>query len=211
MEIAKAGWVHRQSSVLKRWKRCWLVLYQSGRLAHFESPEKHEPDEVYYLPGRLSVVRRGNAIPSKPTAPDGRSPMDIIQLMAANGEEMFVFCAESDDDAVAWNVAIDQARIQQQRVSSAPMYGGAPPPYQQAQGYNQQVPVYTSQQQVPYNYAQPPTTIIVQQDPYPHGYGYGYGDPYYGGFMGPGLGTGLAMGALLGMGMGGWHHHGCYW
>jgi len=208
--IVKAGWVHRQSNVLHSWKRCWLVLYQDGRAAYFDSPDKSQPEELIVLGGRLAIIHRGRNVPGNPDPPPLHSEDTMLWLGAFDGSKILLISAESSDDAAAWSLAFEQARAMaaQARAAAQP-----PPQYYYNQGaapgmYPNPYPAAAGMGAYPYPQQPLTTTVIVERPYYADPY---YGGGYYGGYgygMGGGLMTGMALGSMMGMGMGmGFGHH----
>lgn len=146
LEIAKAGWLHRQSTVLHRWKKNWFVLYRDGVLRYFESQESPRAEEVFALRSCCSHIKTGPEVQSA-QPPDGVSSGKacMLELVMRDGGSM-VLCAESHDDMKAWQYALEEARTMAGN-------GGAA-----AAGYVRRVPI--SYEYGPYD---------------PYGYGYGYG------------------------------------
>lgn len=189
MDISKAGWVHRLNRSMNQWRSCWLVMYRNGQMASFESPNNQRPEIVFYLNDRLLSVRRGTELVNVPIAPSQRSTESIVQLYAINGEEMFVFCAESPDDAMAWCLSLNNM-LNTSRPSFTNVQSGV---------RNVQYPTVT-------NYTQPNAIILS----HPRGYGSSLG-------FGPGIGFGRRRSwgcHRRGWGRGchgGWRRGGCWW
>ncbi|CAH1777975.1 unnamed protein product [Owenia fusiformis] len=120
-EIAKAGWLNRQSTILKRWKRSWLVLYVDGILKYFESPDSHVAEDVVLMHKDVRCMQTGTACLAAP--PDGASINCLFAVVRTNGER-WVFSGADQDDAKAWHIALEQARAMR-----PPQSQSAPPPY----------------------------------------------------------------------------------
>lgn len=118
LEIAKAGWLWRQSSILKRWKKEWFVLYQNGDLRYFENPDSHEPEARIVVPAVCKYITTGTSVDAAP--PDGKSKDCLLCLVIKDGE--LKLCAEDADDMRAWQIAFEEAR------TILPPSGN-PPPY----------------------------------------------------------------------------------
>lgn len=134
LEIAKAGWLWRQSSVLKRWKKEWFVLYQNGDLRYFENPDSHEPEARIVVPAVCKYITTGTSVDATP--PDGKSKDCLLCLVIKDGE--LKLCAEDADDMRAWQIAFEEAR------TILPPSGNPPP-------YNATV-MYPGQQEVQHHY-----------------------------------------------------------
>ncbi|KAK7090631.1 pleckstrin homology domain-containing family B member 2-like isoform X1 [Littorina saxatilis] len=138
MEIAKAGWMHRQSSVLHRWKKNWFVLYQDGILRYFDSPDSSRAEEVYVLRSCCKLIKTGKEVHADPPdqVKDGKNC--FLELDMRDGGNL-VLCAESVDDMKAWQYALEEARTM-----TDPNI---------ASGYTRQVPVtYNPYPYSPYGY-----------------------------------------------------------
>ncbi|XP_074657924.1 pleckstrin homology domain-containing family B member 2-like [Tubulanus polymorphus] len=152
-EIVKADWLYRQSSILKRWKRKWFVLYGNGELRYFEDQNEYESEETILMTVDVINIKTGLQIQNV-TPPEGQNKDSLIQITCKDDGNMNL-CADSLDDMSAWQFSLEQARI---------IYpSNLPPPYQtpNRHGDNQQC-AYPRQQyqqvgypQVVYN-AQPP-------------------------------------------------------
>ncbi|XP_046572971.1 pleckstrin homology domain-containing family B member 2-like [Haliotis rubra] len=117
-EIAKAGWLHRQSSILHRWKRNWFVLRTNGDLLYFESPDEPRAEERIVVRTRVQRIKPGFEC-NNVTPPEGMSKGCLFALDMRNEE--LRLCAESSDDMKAWQIALEEARVMGQR--------SPPPPY----------------------------------------------------------------------------------
>ncbi|XP_046328735.1 pleckstrin homology domain-containing family B member 2-like [Haliotis rufescens] len=116
-DIAKAGWLHRQSSILHRWKRNWFVLRTNGDLLYFENPDEPRAEERIVVRARVQRIKPGFECNSV-TPPEGMSKGCLFALDMRNEE--LRLCAESSDDMKAWQIALEEARVMGQRSSSVP-------------------------------------------------------------------------------------------
>ncbi|KAJ8309757.1 hypothetical protein KUTeg_011622 [Tegillarca granosa] len=121
LEIAKAGWLYRQSTILRRWKKTWFVLYQDGDLRYFESPNSHEPEARIVVRAVCRAVQAGAICDVSP--PEGKSKGCLLTLVLKDGE--LKLCAEDEDDMRAWQIALEEARV----MGTTPVVTGCPPPY----------------------------------------------------------------------------------
>ncbi|OQV14010.1 putative Atrial natriuretic peptide receptor 3 [Hypsibius exemplaris] len=105
--IAKCGWVSRQTSILKHWKKVWLVLNRNGALRYFKNEQSTEPKDVVFMPNTLEI-RIGD--PGKHVnPPEGLSKDFLFAVIPRHGSH-WQFSAESLDDRVAWVAALQEAR-----------------------------------------------------------------------------------------------------
>eukprot|EP00914_Ancora_sagittata_P034423 GHVO01069532.1.p1 GENE.GHVO01069532.1~~GHVO01069532.1.p1 ORF type:complete len:201 (-),score=9.52 GHVO01069532.1:485-1087(-) len=105
-EIAKAGWLHRQSSILRRWKKNWVVLYQDGSFKYFESPDSHTAEDAERMTS-CQLILTGTTVNIDST-PQGVGRTCLFSLKFTNST--WVFCAESPDDMRAWQISLEQFR-----------------------------------------------------------------------------------------------------
>ncbi|XP_050414946.1 pleckstrin homology domain-containing family B member 2 [Patella vulgata] len=109
-DIAKAGWLYRESSVLKRWKKNWVVLDRNGDLRYFESPDHHTAEERIVVRAQVLKIRTGFECGAL-SPPDRMGKSSLFVLDMNNGESI-AFCAETPDDMSAWKIALEDARTQ---------------------------------------------------------------------------------------------------
>ncbi|XP_076454214.1 pleckstrin homology domain-containing family B member 2-like [Babylonia areolata] len=207
LDIAKAGWLHRQSTVLHRWKKNWFVLYRDGVLRYFESQDSARAEEVYVLRSCCVCVKTSPELQTSASPPDGVSSGKacMLELVMRDGGNLLL-CAESIDDMKAWQYALEEARTMAAGPGAAAgytrtvpiRYEGSPydPYYYGYGGYPGQVINPAPGTQVIRN-PDGTTTIIspgtgnqvvyVDDSPYYRRRHYGYG-----------AGTGLLTGAVIG-------------
>lgn len=187
-EIAKAGWLHRQSSFLRRWKKNWFVLYTDGVLKYFDTPDSHVAEEAFLIPTKLLTLKTANQV-TDVTSPTGLDRNCLMNLVMTDSS--LVICAESGDDMRAWQVALDQARAVRMADTSA--IPGAPPPYDGAVMYAQQpYGGYYGAHPPPYVVQTPQgqTTVIYADNPH-------YNRHYDGGDVAMGMVAGAALGTMM--------------
>ncbi|XP_060595142.1 pleckstrin homology domain-containing family B member 2-like [Ruditapes philippinarum] len=125
IQIVKAGWLQRRSTVLHRWKKNWFVLYRSGELAYFESQDKHEAEERFIVCAVcLGIKTTGECDFS---APEGSSKQCLFSLQLRNADNLKL-CAESPDDMRAWHIALEEARTMNRTGDGAAPPGVVVPP-----------------------------------------------------------------------------------
>lgn len=130
-EIAKAGWLMRESTFLKRWKKAWFSLSVDGLLRYFESPDDLVAKRTISVSKDVIEIKTGVEIANQHRAPEGLSSEYLIKLVTRD-DGSWILCADSVDDMLAWQLALEQARVAHQ------------PAYQQRlrREQNQQVPSY---------------------------------------------------------------------
>ncbi|XP_068786899.1 pleckstrin homology domain-containing family B member 1 isoform X2 [Struthio camelus] len=108
MALVKSGWLWRQSSVLRRWKRNWFVLYLDGTLVYYQDESQREAEGAIAVRRRCRDVRSGRECPEV-QPPAGRSRDCLLSVALRDGSRA-ALCAESPDDAVAWKMAVLEAK-----------------------------------------------------------------------------------------------------
>jgi hypothetical protein len=120
-DIAKAGWLHRRTSVLHRWKKNWFALDRNGDLRYFETPDDPRAEErIVVRASVMEVIARNNF--SVPDSPEGlTSKKDCFLELRFRDREPMLLCAESFDDMKAWQISLEEARTM--NVNPAPQQG----------------------------------------------------------------------------------------
>ncbi|XP_015253069.1 PREDICTED: pleckstrin homology domain-containing family B member 2 [Cyprinodon variegatus] len=185
MAIVKSGWLHRQSSILRRWKRNWFDLWVDGRLVFYNDQQRRDMEDDIHM--RVHCINiRSSAACQELNPPDGKTRDALFQIVCRDGR-VISLCADSADDALAWTMALQDARIN--TVAAAPQIGfaqevvaSAPPPYSEYA----QPQVYAPGPYGDYT-AQPahPTQIMYSGDGQPYAVAYPY--HYQGGYAAPGV------------------------
>ncbi|XP_024114708.1 pleckstrin homology domain-containing family B member 2 isoform X1 [Oryzias melastigma] len=132
MAVVKSGWLHRQSTILRRWKRNWFDLWADGRLVFYNDQQRRDMEDDLHM--RVSCINiRNSAACLDLTPPEGKPRDALLQIVCRDGR-VISLCADSADDALAWTMALQDARINM--VVAAPQAGftqevmaSAPPPY----------------------------------------------------------------------------------
>ncbi|CAL8269887.1 unnamed protein product [Arctogadus glacialis] len=180
MSIVKSGWLHRQSTILRRWKRNWFDLWADGRLVFYDDQERRDMEDDLHM--RVDCINiRGSKACKDLNPPEGKGCDSLLQIVCRDGR-VISLCADSSDDALAWTMALQDARVNAvlappQMAFAQEAIASAPPPYSEfavpPQAYN------------PYGeYVTPPpqaTQIVYSADgqPYAVAYPYQYQDQSY--------------------------------
>ncbi|KAM3875711.1 pleckstrin homology domain-containing family B member 2 [Diretmus argenteus] len=187
MSIVKSGWLHRQSTILRRWKRNWFDLWADGRLVFYDDQQRRDMEDDIHMKVDCINIRSSTAC-QELNPPDGKSRDSLLQIVCRDGR-VISLCADSSDDALAWTMALQDARIN--TMVHPPQIGFAqevipssPPPYSEFAAPAQ---VYV---QGPYgDYAAPPpigTQIVYGADGQPYTVAYPY-QQYQGAYPPPGV------------------------
>ena len=78
-----------------------------GYFRQFESSNNFIAEKTLSIPNDIISIRVGSQVDAK--APDGLSMDYLIKLESRDSK--WVLCAESIDDMLAWQIAIEQARV----------------------------------------------------------------------------------------------------
>ncbi|NXM05989.1 PKHB1 protein, partial [Tyrannus savana] len=108
MALVKSGWLWRQSSILRRWKRNWFVLYLDGSLVYYHDETQRDMDGRIHVKFSCRDVRIGRECKDV-QPPEGRSRECLLTVVLRDGSKT-TLCAESQDDAVAWKMAVLEAK-----------------------------------------------------------------------------------------------------
>ncbi|XP_029648118.1 pleckstrin homology domain-containing family B member 2 [Octopus sinensis] len=195
-DIMKAGWMHRQSSILHRWKKNWFVLYKSGKLRYFESPHSRCCDDVLMIPSALVCIKTGKEVAMSNPLPSHLNRNCLIELVAR--DRRLLLCAESSDDTSAWKMAIEEARAVHatRRFSDTfrpDHHQGMEPPPSYAELYNQPQILTYATNEYPTGYS------VHHVNSLPYGTRQIYvQEPYRERYTGCDVAMGVATGALVG-------------
>ncbi|NXF54381.1 PKHB1 protein, partial [Oceanites oceanicus] len=108
MALVKSGWLWRQSSILRRWKRNWFVLYLDGSLVYYHDETQRDMDGRIHVKYSCRDVRTGRECRDV-QPPEGKSRDCLLTVVLRDGSKT-TLCAESKDDAVAWKIAVLEAK-----------------------------------------------------------------------------------------------------
>ncbi|NWX04338.1 PKHB1 protein, partial [Caloenas nicobarica] len=180
MALVKSGWLWRQSSILRRWKRNWFVLYLDGSLVYYHDETQRDMDGRIHVKYSCRDVRAGRECRDV-QPPEGKSRECLLTVVLRDGSKT-TLCAESEDDAVAWKMAVLEAKSTP--IRPIPPQFAALPSYQLLHlGRGSSPPLFA------FCFAAPGVThVIVREDPY----------RVSGDQMALGLLAGAATGAALG-------------
>ncbi|KFQ22831.1 Pleckstrin homology domain-containing family B member 1 [Merops nubicus] len=182
MALVKGGWLWRQSSILRRWKRNWFVLYLDGSLVYYHDETQRDMDGRIHVKYSCRDVKTGRECKDV-QPPEGKSRDCLLTVVLRDGSKT-TLCAESQDDALAWKMAVLEAKATPVRLH--PPEQGHVPPHPSGKGEGG---VYLPPHPPFLPFAAPGVThVIVREDPY----------RVSGDQMALGLLAGAATGAALG-------------
>ncbi|XP_034736858.1 pleckstrin homology domain-containing family B member 2 isoform X4 [Etheostoma cragini] len=109
MAMVKSGWLHRQSTILRRWKRNWFDLWADGRLVFYNNQQRREVEDDIHM--RVDCINIRNSVACQElNPPEGKTRDAFFQIVCRDGR-VISLCADSADDALAWTMALQDARI----------------------------------------------------------------------------------------------------
>ncbi|KAM8975662.1 pleckstrin homology domain-containing family B member 1 [Pelodytes ibericus] len=108
MALLKSGWLWRQSSILRRWKKCWFDLWMDGGLVYYPDENRQNIEERILLKFHCMNIKSGLEC-GDIQPPDG-CIREALLTMDMRDHSRLMLCAESADDAVAWKMAIVDAK-----------------------------------------------------------------------------------------------------
>ncbi|KAL9866161.1 LOW QUALITY PROTEIN: pleckstrin homology domain-containing family B member 1 [Geothlypis trichas] len=181
MALVKSGWLWRQSSILRRWKRNWFVLYLDGSLVYYHDETQRDMDGRIHIKYSCRDVRIGRECKDV-QPPEGRSRECLLTVVLRDGSKT-TLCAESEDDAVAWKMAVLEAKS-----TPVHVYDPYDDDYYQTVPLDSHQAAYISSGHYAQYGAPGVTHVIVREDPY----------RVSGDQMALGLLAGAATGAALG-------------
>ena len=59
MAFVKSGWLLRQSTILKRWKKNWFDLWSDGHLIYYDAQTRQSVEDKVHMPVDCINIRMG--------------------------------------------------------------------------------------------------------------------------------------------------------
>lgn len=106
-EIVKAGWLQRQSNVLKKWKKQWFTLTRDGILRHYDNNTTNNAEDGARMKVDCMCIKSPNDI-TNVNPPEGVSRQCLLTIVFTN--KTWNLCAESPDDRQAWSMTLEESR-----------------------------------------------------------------------------------------------------
>ncbi|TFK06280.1 phospholipid scramblase 1 [Platysternon megacephalum] len=60
MAFVKSGWLLRQSTILRRWKKNWFDLWSDGHLLFYDDQQRHDIEDKVHMRVHCINIRVGN-------------------------------------------------------------------------------------------------------------------------------------------------------
>uniref|UniRef100_A0A5F9CJQ4 Pleckstrin homology domain containing B2 n=1 Tax=Oryctolagus cuniculus TaxID=9986 RepID=A0A5F9CJQ4_RABIT len=96
MAFVKSGWLLRQSTILKRWKKNWFDLWSDGHLIYYDDQTRQSVEDKVHMPVDCINIRMGHECRDI-QPPDGKAKDCLLQIVCRDGKTISL-CAESTDD-----------------------------------------------------------------------------------------------------------------
>ncbi|XP_032699019.1 pleckstrin homology domain-containing family B member 2 isoform X3 [Lutra lutra] len=163
MAFVKSGWLLRQSTILKRWKKNWFDLWSDGHLIYYDDQTRQSVEDKVHMPVDCINIRTGHECRDI-QPPDGKPKDCMLQIVCRDGKTISL-CAESTDDCLAWKFTLQDSRTNT-AYGYGPYSGAYPPGTQVVYAANGQA--YAVPYQYPYAglYGQQPTNQVIIRERY---------------------------------------------
>lgn len=119
---ARSGWLWRQSTFLKKWKRKYFILTTTGELSYFDSSGVETPKSTINMNSGTTMLAMGKQLTDL-RPPEGKSSDCLLRI--SNGYDVWDLCGDTLDETTAWFMALEQARMLP-RAGPAPTIYSAP-------------------------------------------------------------------------------------
>ncbi|XP_027436434.1 pleckstrin homology domain-containing family B member 1 isoform X3 [Zalophus californianus] len=107
MALVRGGWLWRQSSILRRWKRNWFALWLDGTLGYYHDETAQDEEDRVLIQFNIRDIKIGQECHDV-QPPEGRSRDGLLTVNLREGSRLHL-CAETKDDAIAWKTALLEA------------------------------------------------------------------------------------------------------
>ncbi|KAM4694541.1 pleckstrin homology domain-containing family B member 2 isoform 2-T3 [Discoglossus pictus] len=161
MAYVRSGWLLRQSTILKRWKRNWFDLWTNGYLIYYDDDDRQDLEDRIYMQLDCIDIRTGNECKDL-NPPEGKTKDCCLQIVCHEGKTVNLV-AESADECMAWESALNEARTKTHMLAPGLLYddgmlGPAPPysPYDSPPAY--------AYEQYPGGYPVPGSQVVYTRD-----------------------------------------------
>uniref|UniRef100_A0A3B1JLM3 Pleckstrin homology domain containing, family B (evectins) member 2 n=1 Tax=Astyanax mexicanus TaxID=7994 RepID=A0A3B1JLM3_ASTMX len=61
MAFVKSGWLHRQGTILRRWKKNWFDLWSDGRLTFYDDQQRRDMEDEIHMKVDCINIRNASA------------------------------------------------------------------------------------------------------------------------------------------------------
>ena len=80
MAFVKSGWLLRQSTILKRWKKNWFDLWSDGHLIYYDDQTRQSIEDKVHMPVDCINIRTGHECRDI-QPPDGKPRDCLLQIV----------------------------------------------------------------------------------------------------------------------------------
>ncbi|XP_053561581.1 pleckstrin homology domain-containing family B member 1 [Bombina bombina] len=108
MALVKSGWLWRQSSLLKRWKKEWYDLWLDGNFVNYTDDSRQNMEQQTPLKHNCVDVKVGQECEDI-SPPEGSNQGSLLVVQMRDHSKLLL-CAESEDDALAWKMTLLDAQ-----------------------------------------------------------------------------------------------------
>uniref|UniRef100_A0A8I5ZT13 Pleckstrin homology domain containing B1 n=1 Tax=Rattus norvegicus TaxID=10116 RepID=A0A8I5ZT13_RAT len=98
MALVRGGWLWRQSSILRRWKRNWFALWLDGTLGYYHDETAQDEEDRVVIHFNVRDIKVGQECQDV-QPPEGRSRDGLLTVNLREGSRLHL-CAETRDDAM---------------------------------------------------------------------------------------------------------------
>ncbi|KAM4881813.1 pleckstrin homology domain-containing family B member 2-like [Thomomys bottae] len=127
MAFVKSGWLLRQSTILKRWKKNWFDLWSDGHLIYYDDQTRQSIEDKVHMPVDCINLRKGHECRDI-QPPDGKPKDWLLQIVCRDGKAVSL-CAESTDDCLAWKFTLQDSYIGSAVLSDETAVASSLPPF----------------------------------------------------------------------------------
>uniref|UniRef100_A0A8C1M5A5 Pleckstrin homology domain containing, family B (evectins) member 2 n=1 Tax=Cyprinus carpio TaxID=7962 RepID=A0A8C1M5A5_CYPCA len=111
---------------LKSNLRNWFDLWSDGRLVFYDDQQRRDMEDEIHMKVDCINIRNASACRDL-MPPEGKSKDSLLQIVCRDGRVISI-CADSADDALAWTMALQDARLNTVSYTNDSV-ALAPPPY----------------------------------------------------------------------------------
>uniref|UniRef100_A0A2K6EV93 PH domain-containing protein n=1 Tax=Propithecus coquereli TaxID=379532 RepID=A0A2K6EV93_PROCO len=156
MAFVKSGWLLRQSTILKCWKKNWFDLWLDGHLIYYDDQTRQSIEDKVHMPVDCINIRVGHKCwDIQP--PDGKSKDYMLQIVCRDGKIIQSLCRKTNT-----------AYVDSSGFFPSSYVAYATPTPEQAYGYGPHGAAYPPGTQVVYAtngqaFAQPTNQVIIHE------------------------------------------------
>ncbi|OWF41102.1 pleckstrin homology domain-containing family B member 2-like [Mizuhopecten yessoensis] len=116
--ILKQGWIYRQKTFFRKWKKSWLVICLGGSLKYYKGKQTPRPQKTFNIKNDCMTIRTGKKC--RHLLPPNNVDTEFLIEIILTGERSLKFCAHDQDSFKMWLHALQRA--QSDRALPTPRY-----------------------------------------------------------------------------------------